>query len=77
MPVLVPCGPCMPSSEPFLPSSELEEVVFDENWYFLFTVMGMLQLSRYLGNINRLNQRMHILHRRSFNNFSWSQTGLT
>lgn len=38
----------MPSSEPFLSSSELEEVVLEETWYFLFTVMGMLQLSRYL-----------------------------
>lgn len=37
----------MPSSEPFLSSSE-EEVVLEETWYFLFTVMGMLQLSRYL-----------------------------
>lgn len=40
----------MPSSEPFLSSSELEEVVFEENWYFLFTVTGILQLSRYLRN---------------------------
>lgn len=38
----------MPSSEPFLSSSEEEEVVLEETWYFLFTVMGMLQLSRYL-----------------------------
>ena len=38
----------MPSSEPFLSSSELEEAVLVENWYFLFAVMGMLQLSRYL-----------------------------
>lgn len=38
----------MPSSEPFLSSSELEEVVLEDTWYFLFTVMGMLQLSRYL-----------------------------
>lgn len=41
-------APCMPSSEPFLSSSELEEVVLEENWYFRFTVIGMLQLSRYL-----------------------------
>lgn len=38
----------MPSSEPFLSSSEFEEVVLEETWYFLFTVMGMLQLSKYL-----------------------------
>lgn len=38
----------MPSSEPFLSSSELDEVVLEETWYFLFTVMGTLQLSRYL-----------------------------
>lgn len=44
----------MPSSEPFLSSSELEEVVLEENWYFLFTVMGMLQLSRYLRNRNNI-----------------------
>lgn len=35
--------------DPFrLPSSELEDVVFDEDWHFLFMVMGMLQLSKYL-----------------------------
>lgn len=32
----------------FLSSSELDEVVLEENWYFRFTVTGMLQLSRYL-----------------------------
>lgn len=48
MPVFAPGGTCKPSSEPFLSSSELEEVVLEQNWYFLFTVMGMLQLSRYL-----------------------------
>lgn len=42
------CLPGFVSSKPFLSSSELEEVVLEENWYFLFTVMGMLQLSRYL-----------------------------
>lgn len=46
--MLATCVTCMPSSEPFLSSSELEEVVLEETWYFLFTVMGMLQLSRYL-----------------------------
>lgn len=50
MPGFVSSGTCMSSSEPFLSSSELEEVVLEENWYFLFTVMGMLQLSRYLRN---------------------------
>lgn len=48
----------MPSSEPFLSSSEFEEVVFEENWYFLFTVMGMLQLSRYLTNRNKFNHTL-------------------
>lgn len=46
----------MPSSEPFLSSSELEEVVLEDTWYFLFTVMGMLQLSRYL---NKLKSTEH------------------
>lgn len=46
----------MSSSEPFLSSSELDEVVFDENWYFLLTVMGTLQLSRYLKNTKQSNQ---------------------
>lgn len=31
-----------------LPSSELEDVVLDEDWHFLFMVMGTLQLSKYL-----------------------------
>lgn len=48
IPECVPWSTCMPSSEPLLSSSELDEVVLEENWYFLFTVIGMLQLSRYL-----------------------------
>lgn len=51
----------MPSSEPFLSSSELEEVVLEETWYFLFTVMGMLQLSRYL-KIKKTRQLSITLH---------------
>lgn len=47
----------MPSSEPFLSSSELEEVVLEATWYFLFTVMGMLQLSRYLKILKRTNKK--------------------
>lgn len=55
----------MPSSELFLSSSELEEVVLVENWYFLFTVIGMLQLSRYLRNRYAVNQRVHALNKSS------------
>lgn len=51
----------MPSSEPFLSSSELEDVVLEETWYFLFTVMGMLQLSRYL-KIKKTRQLSITLH---------------
>lgn len=51
----------MPSSEPFLSSSELEEVVLEETWYFLFTVMGILQLSRYL-KIKKTRQLSITLH---------------
>lgn len=52
----------MPSSEPFLSSSELEEVVLEETWYFLFTVMGMLQLSRYLKIKKKPRQLSITLH---------------
>lgn len=48
IPVFASGGTCMLSPVPFLSSSELEEVVLEKNWYFLFTVTGMLQLSRYL-----------------------------
>lgn len=50
MPVFAPGATSKPLSVVFLSSSEFEEVVLEENWYFLFTVMGMLQLSRYLRN---------------------------
>lgn len=40
--------PCMEHSGFCLSSSELEEAVLEEDWHFLFTVIGMLQLSRYL-----------------------------
>lgn len=52
----------MPSSEPFLSSSEEEEVVLEETWYFLFTVMGMLQLSRYLKIKKKTRQLSITLH---------------
>lgn len=63
LPWLMSRDTCMQSSEPFLSSSELEEVALVENWYFLFAVMGTLQLSRYLSNRNGFDQRgAHFTH---------------
>jgi len=69
----------MQSSEPFLSSSELEEVALVENWYFLFAVMGTLQLSRYLSNRNGFDQRgAHFTHTHTHDlstaHPSWTQT---
>lgn len=43
----VPSDTCMELSTPLCLSSS-EDVVFEEDWHFLFTVMGTLQLSKYL-----------------------------
>lgn len=44
----IPSDTCM-LSDPFcLSSSELEDVVLQEDWHFLFMVMGTLQFSKYL-----------------------------
>lgn len=67
-PVFEPPGACTVPSVHFLSSSELEEVVFEENWYFLFTVMGMLQLSRYLrnGTVDYCKSTMETWHKRRY-----------
>lgn len=45
----LPSDTCMELSTPLcLSSSEFEDVVFEEDWHFLFTVIGTLQLSKYL-----------------------------
>lgn len=49
-------GTCAQSSVAFLSSSELDEVVLEENWYLRFTVTGMLQLSRYLKKRNMFDR---------------------
>lgn len=65
----------MPSSEAFLSSSELEEVVLEENWYFLFTVMGMLQLSRYLGRDTQVRYIRELLPSHSTRSLCINLTG--
>lgn len=56
----VPSDTCI-RLDPFrLQSSELEDVVFDEDWHFLFMVMGTLQLSKYL-RITRTEQWASLL----------------
>lgn len=65
----------MPSSEAFLSSSELEEVVLEENWYFLFTVMGMLQLSRYLGRDTQVHYIRELLPSHSTRSLCINLTG--
>lgn len=49
MHVFLPSATCIELSDDFcLSSSELEEVVLEEDWHLRFTVIGTLQLSKYL-----------------------------
>lgn len=54
----LPLDTCM-LLDPFcLSSSELEDVVLDDDWHFLFMVTGTLQLSKYL-EITKMDKLLH------------------
>lgn len=56
---MVPSAAGLELSAFCLSSSELEDAVLEEDWHFLFTVMGMLQLSRYLDESTHTEMLIH------------------